>query len=261
MENSPDEILKRLEELRCWQGMQQQKLLSKQLTRSQICTMEQQKLCEMFGLSSLTSTISNLSLSDLNELLPQTASVESVNDIAVQQNTSVPDDQLNDQSDLYANNIPETPRKCIRVETPINNFSLDELESFGKEDDCQLKVDFEDKPKKSFLKRGQGLAARFKIHPEKLRIENLPKYKFANSHKKSKFFRDHKPPVDNHRLDVASKSKQIVGDSKPASKNVVKQGMVTALKLQDRPVGEAQSREIHDRNGKLICVHHLSFDE
>ncbi|XP_037040788.1 putative leucine-rich repeat-containing protein DDB_G0290503 isoform X2 [Bradysia coprophila] len=212
MENSPDEILKRLEELRSWQGMQQQKLLSKQLTRSQICTLEQQKLCEMFGLSTLTSTISDLNLSDLNEKRPQTPPVES----AAQQNTSLPEDQLIGQNDTYASNVVGTPQKCFLVETPIDNFSLDELDAFGKETEDQLDADFEDKPKKSFLKRGQGLTARFKIRPEQLRIENLPKYKFANSHKRSKFFRDHKQPVDGHRLDQVPKSKQMVNDSKPA---------------------------------------------
>ncbi|KAG4065199.1 hypothetical protein HA402_007596 [Bradysia odoriphaga] len=238
MENSPDEILKRLEELRSWQGMQQQKLLSKQLTRSQICTLEQQKLCEIFGLNTLTSTISELNLSDLNEQRPQIPSVES----AAQQNTSAPDDQLIDQSDTYASNVPGTPQKCFRVETPINNFSLDELDAFGKENEDQLDADLEDKPKKSFLKRGQGLTARFKIHPEKLRIENLPKYKFANSHKKSKFFRDHKQPVDGHRLDQVPKSKQIVSDAKPAGKHFAKQEVVSALKTENRPV-DGQRRE------------------
>ncbi|KAH8278612.1 hypothetical protein KR018_006013 [Drosophila ironensis] len=38
------------------------------------------------------------------------------------------------------------------------------------------------KPKRPFLRRGEGLKQRFKINPDALRLENLPRYKFANAH-------------------------------------------------------------------------------
>ncbi|XP_033167956.1 centromere protein J [Drosophila mauritiana] len=38
------------------------------------------------------------------------------------------------------------------------------------------------KPKRPFLRRGEGLKQRFKINPDQLRLENLPRYKFANAH-------------------------------------------------------------------------------
>ncbi|EDW96402.2 uncharacterized protein Dyak_GE24909 [Drosophila yakuba] len=38
------------------------------------------------------------------------------------------------------------------------------------------------KPKRPYLRRGEGLKQRFKINPDHLRLENLPRYKFANAH-------------------------------------------------------------------------------
>lgn len=38
------------------------------------------------------------------------------------------------------------------------------------------------KPKRPFLRRGEGLKRRFKVDPDKLRLENLPRYKYANAH-------------------------------------------------------------------------------
>ncbi|KAH8335511.1 hypothetical protein KR074_004471 [Drosophila pseudoananassae] len=38
------------------------------------------------------------------------------------------------------------------------------------------------KPKRPFLRRGEGLKQRFKINPDELRLENLPRYKYANAH-------------------------------------------------------------------------------
>ncbi|KAH8381357.1 hypothetical protein KR093_003039 [Drosophila rubida] len=38
------------------------------------------------------------------------------------------------------------------------------------------------KPKRPFLRRGEGLKQRFKVDPEQLRLNNLPRYKFANAH-------------------------------------------------------------------------------
>ncbi|KAH8248456.1 hypothetical protein KR032_010824 [Drosophila birchii] len=38
------------------------------------------------------------------------------------------------------------------------------------------------KPKRPFLRRGEGLKQRFKINPDQLRLDNLPRYKYANAH-------------------------------------------------------------------------------
>lgn len=252
MESAPEEILKRLEELRCWLDMQQQKLLSKQLSRSQLCSMEQMKLCEIFGLS-ITSTVSNLSLSDSNEQRPLT-SIKSSNDVAIitKRNASVTDDK----SDMDTNSVPGTPQKHFRVETPINNFSLEELESYGKENMDQMDSHIDDKPKRSFLKRGQGLAARFKIHPEKLRIENLPKYKFANSHKKSRFFRE-KQNCESKRSDVP-KAEQFDGGSKFTNKNPVKREVVGVSKQRNKFNDDGQPRAL--KLGKFRCCAGFPLD-
>lgn len=244
MENSPEEILKRLEELRSWQGMQQEKLHSKQLSHAQLCSMEQKKLCEMFGLS-ITSTVSNLSLTDFAEQRPQTP-IQNRNDVVIltQRNTSFTDDQMDTSRD------PGTPQKYLRVETPINNFSLEELESYGKENENQLnQPDVDEKPKKKFLKRGQGLAARFKIHPEKLRIENLPKYKFANSHKNSKFFRDEIQHCETKLPDVSKKAKQPSGNLKLTNQNVAEREVIPVTKPRNRFVDDGHSRGLNVAHG------------
>ncbi|XP_034116786.1 centromere protein J [Drosophila albomicans] len=38
------------------------------------------------------------------------------------------------------------------------------------------------KPKQPFLRRGEGLKQRFRVDPEQLRLNNLPRYKYANAH-------------------------------------------------------------------------------
>ncbi|XP_018803016.1 PREDICTED: centromere protein J isoform X1 [Bactrocera latifrons] len=42
------------------------------------------------------------------------------------------------------------------------------------------------KPKRPYLKRGEGIKARYKISPESLRLNNLPRYKYADAHSKIK---------------------------------------------------------------------------
>lgn len=245
MEQSPDEILKRLEELRCWQGIQQEKLLSKQLSRSELCSMEQKKLCEMFGLS-ITSTFSNLSLTEFTQHQRPQTPIKNRNDIAIltQRNASVSEEQ----SDMDTSHVSQ---KHFRVETPINNFSLEELESYGKENENQLNnPDIDDKPKKSFLKRGQGLAARFKIDPEKLRIENLPKYKFANAHRKSKFFRDNKQLLETkQRQDV--KVKQTIGEIKVTTQNTAKRDVIAVQKPQIKFIDDVRPQALNVVYGEL----------
>lgn len=40
--------------------------------------------------------------------------------------------------------------------------------------------DQDEKPKKPFLKRGSGLTARFKVHPDTFKLQNLPRYKYTD---------------------------------------------------------------------------------
>lgn len=211
MDQSPEALLRRLELLRCWQSEQQQKLQSKQLSHSELCSMEQRKLCEIFGLS-ITSTVSNVSLTD---------------DCERQANEC--DAILKDLSEMDTNDVRATFPKKLPVEMPINNFSLEELESYGMANKIEPNHDIADKPKQSFLKRGQGLAARFKIHPEKLRIDNLPKYKFTNAHKNSKF---HNRISDVKRVETTN-PQQLSGELKLTKTNSINQGRNVVLTEQD----------------------------
>ncbi|EDW85201.1 uncharacterized protein Dwil_GK14523 [Drosophila willistoni] len=46
----------------------------------------------------------------------------------------------------------------------------------------ESQINLKPQPKRPFLKRGEGLKQRFKISPDELRLDNLPRYKFANAH-------------------------------------------------------------------------------
>ncbi|XP_017083487.2 centromere protein J [Drosophila eugracilis] len=56
----------------------------------------------------------------------------------------------------------------------------------AEQDDQELEIPLTSpqpaKPKRPFLRRGEGLKQRFKINPDQLRLENLPRYKYANAH-------------------------------------------------------------------------------
>lgn len=64
----------------------------------------------------------------------------------------------------------------IEISTPLKNLNLNNScnkdESSFIEDERQIE-------KKTFLKRGEGLTNRFKVHPDTFNLNNLPKYKYA----------------------------------------------------------------------------------
>lgn len=52
------------------------------------------------------------------------------------------------------------------------------------------------KPARPFLRRGEGLTNRFKIHPDRYKLQNLPKYKFNTSNRRrGKEVQPPPPPV------------------------------------------------------------------
>ncbi|XP_036345576.1 centromere protein J-like, partial [Rhagoletis pomonella] len=67
------------------------------------------------------------------------------------------------------------------------------------------------KPKRPFLKRGEGIKQRYKISPESLRLNNLPRYKYATTH----------PKIKNlHRRRLAPKAKPSLEDANEKPKSV-----------------------------------------
>ncbi|XP_067648276.1 inner centromere protein A [Eurosta solidaginis] len=62
-------------------------------------------------------------------------------------------------------------------------FSNQPTYSKCENDDLEVKAI---KPKRPFLKRGEGIKQRYKISPESLRLNNLPRYKYATNNPKIK---------------------------------------------------------------------------
>ncbi|KAH8369182.1 hypothetical protein KR009_003623 [Drosophila setifemur] len=69
----------------------------------------------------------------------------------------------------------EDQENSIQMPRLMQERELDELEK-------TLDAREQGKPKRPFLRRGEGLKQRFKINPDALRLENLPRYKYANAH-------------------------------------------------------------------------------
>lgn len=73
----------------------------------------------------------------------------------------------NQTNRLINNNFDsvKTPLKIVESQFDNNSSNIDENNKIIK---------------RAFLKRGEGLKSRFKIHPDKFKLENLPKYKYAS---------------------------------------------------------------------------------
>lgn len=120
---------------------------------------EQARIYKLLGLS--PSFICEIETSQTN------SSSSNTNRLSVQGfNNSIKDD---------GNGTPssEDPVKRMQIN---NDLSLgDSTESTGKEI-----------VRRPFLKRGEGLTNRFKVDPDRYKLHNLPKYKFANHRKQRK---------------------------------------------------------------------------
>lgn len=164
MGQSPETIRMRLQELLKFQSEKQNLLLEKQNAQRELLKQEQQQLYEMFGLSASKLSISDLSSNNITNSpsairIPETK--QSRNEASCRKNLSI------------------TAFQSAPAVVPVSPLDS------SKNDNNQTK--------RPFLKRNQGLTSRFKIDPSALRLENLPKYKFAGSHRTSKFFREFIP--------------------------------------------------------------------
>lgn len=175
-------ILYKLNELRRWQDSQ----MSNQLTRCELLKSEKHKLYELLGLSvTLSEAVDNVPEGNENERKVN-ADEEQIDENIVLNDT--PDDldgvhPLNDDDDDDENQEPQTnshhptkysPPKTQNAIIQSFNFSSDVIDDYLVETEQHSDI-----PKRQFLKRGEGLKARFKISPDTFRLNNLPKYKFA----------------------------------------------------------------------------------
>lgn len=153
--NSPEAILKRLEELKKWQAQQQKILIQRQNSQRQLLEEEQRLLYEKHGFSNSVSSIgSQLDIDrDGSDIKQSTLKIEKAANIRQMEISS----QDNATKDIM----------CKRVENRKNYENSQVV-------------------KRPFLKKGEGLTNRFKVDPEKFRLHNLPKYKFAHRIKHSR---------------------------------------------------------------------------
>ncbi|XP_075146571.1 spindle assembly abnormal 4 [Haematobia irritans] len=171
------DIIKRLEQLNKWKEEQEKLLTQRQDMQRQVLGMEQKTMYQMLGLNSEEyirkdegggegqSSIFHEDFSDDYKKHPQEiVDYESVDEDIVTHQSAEPSSYKTVTSG-YAT------EECLEAPTL--------------------------KPKKPFLKRGQGLKQRFKIDPEELRITNLPRYKYANAHPK---FRVKSRKIPNHTM-------------------------------------------------------------
>lgn len=166
MDAGPDQILQRLEELRRWQEEQHNALLTKQIAQREMLHLEKNKLYEMFGIS-LNSTV-------VNETASETSDVQDGSRLHPGLLEEIQRSEKDSQVSVAEEQHEEDDHDINKELGIINEEPIGTNEGRTNENPTT----------RPFLKRGEGLKARFKVHPNELRLDNLPKYKFAGSHPK-----------------------------------------------------------------------------
>lgn len=223
---TPDNLLQRLEELRKWQEQQHQILLDKQVSQRELLNMEKQKLYEMFGLS--------ISSEALNWSANNTAS-----HIAEEQQ----DDGIEMLDDTESDEIAEDPVAIVHeaiVHTTPPKKSNDPPVA------ADIPVNDDVIPKRTFLKRGQGLQARFKVNPDQFRLDKLPKYKYANKHRKNTI--------------IDAKNKQKPAETKTIDEPLTLSPPIKSKIIKNVP-GELQLKKALHIPSKTLSVKQHSIDQ
>ncbi|KAI8129076.1 hypothetical protein FF38_04604 [Lucilia cuprina] len=166
------DIVKRLEELNKWQEEQKKLLEARQTMQRQMLGLEQQNMYQMLGLQSdqEISVVQDVQRNVREE------------DLAANEQEPLEDyeDQSTEESLQNSQQEGEEETDNDYHEKDFEPHSYKTLTS-GYETEQGLELHLS-KPKKPFLKRGEGLKQRFKIDPNEFRLNNLPKYKYANAH-------------------------------------------------------------------------------
>lgn len=161
-----DMILAQLNELRLWQESQRQTLVESQMDQKKLLKLEKQKLYALFGLIPNESSINDAAV----------YSTESSFGIENHHHHESPQIQQNDQK------IP-TEGNSLALQSPsINQLQKIIKNMTNRSPRREIQQEYQetlDIPKRSFLKRGEGLKNRFKISPDAFRLDKLPKYKYA----------------------------------------------------------------------------------
>ncbi|KAM8706716.1 hypothetical protein ACLKA7_010906 [Drosophila subpalustris] len=143
---TPQDITTRLAALNRWQEEQKRLLEERQNNQRLMLGLEQRNMYQMLGL--LHKELDPMDDSDASEK----------------------DDQMSIEMPRHADFEEQE-------EVEIEHRGLELSEIPANQTSPRLA-----KPKRPFLRRGEGLKQRFKVDPDKLRLDNLPRYKFANAH-------------------------------------------------------------------------------
>lgn len=171
MNDSQQEILLRLEELKKWQEQEQEKLTQKQSNQRKTLSDEQLKMIEFLGITKTSSMEQSL------QTFMEQTNLESENeyeDIILQDAISpARSDTDNSENSDAENEIQNVSLNAKAPQlSPLKNQNIEMTE---------YPTEISDKPviKRRYLKRGEGLEQRFKVHPDSFKLDKLPKYKFA----------------------------------------------------------------------------------
>ncbi|XP_002137953.2 centromere protein J [Drosophila pseudoobscura] len=139
---SQEDITKRLEALNRWQDEQKRLLEQRQNNQRVMLGMEQRNMYQLLGL--------------------------------VHKEVDSAESSVFEESDVENDGQQE---EHVSIQMPRHTEYQEEVGDDAMGDSQQPA-----KPKRPFLRRGEGLKQRFKINPDQLRLGNLPRYKFANAH-------------------------------------------------------------------------------
>ncbi|XP_055635311.1 cingulin [Toxorhynchites rutilus septentrionalis] len=195
MSDSPRSILARLEQLKQWQEEQQKVLVQKQIAQRELLNQEQMKMYAILGLGGESKA----------------------------QKGSQPAEEFNSDSsecEYEETNMQRQIAQERRNVVPSKNI-----------DDEQPSIVKRKVPTKPFLKRGEGLKTRFKVDPNAFRLENLPKYKYAN-HSKFRAQKGKKP--DKSAPEVENKQKLQESDRNAKERRCESNVALDINKVQDK---------------------------
>ncbi|XP_011202988.3 centromere protein J [Bactrocera dorsalis] len=168
MLDSQVNIVKRLEKLSKWQEEQKRLLDDRQNMQRKMLGLEHQDIYEKMGFLNGNDIIQNIDKGGGDTSGDQLKKFE------------IQDDFGSDSE------IKEIESRLFQTRNKIQG-ELTNQRNFNSIDYNNEQFQVKDiKPKRPYLKRGEGIKARYKISPESLRLNNLPRYKYADAHSKIK---------------------------------------------------------------------------
>ncbi|XP_039947451.1 centromere protein J [Bactrocera neohumeralis] len=168
MLDSQVNIVKRLEKLSKWQEEQKRLLDDRQNMQRKMLGLEHQDIYEKMGFLHGNDIIQNIDKGGGDTSGDQLKKYE------------IKDDFDSDSE------IKEIESRLFQSRNKTQG-ELSNQRNYDSIDYNNEQIEVKDiKPKRPYLKRGEGIKARYKISPESLRLNNLPRYKYADAHSKIK---------------------------------------------------------------------------